>query len=70
MTQPSKYIQIEISCRCGAELVFHCQARIGNLAGPHFCGVCPDCGARHDMPDNVLRVMRKNGGEQGRPSTE
>ena len=65
MTQPGDYIQVEIRCQCGAELFFHCQARTGLITGLHF-GVCPDCGAKHEMPDHVLRVIRKIGGEGGR----
>jgi hypothetical protein len=57
MTEPGDYTQHERKCGCGGELLFHCQARTGVIVARRF-GVCPDCDAEHDLPDNVLRVFR------------
>ncbi len=62
MTEPGDYTQHERRCSCGAELLFHCQARTGLIVGRRF-GVCPKCGAEHDLPDDALRVFLKDEGK-------
>ncbi len=60
MVEEGSFTKIGISCPCGTELLFHCRARTGMILGRKF-GACPDCGAEHRTPDDVLRTFRREG---------
>jgi hypothetical protein len=52
----------EVTCGCGAPLMFHCRAQAGASVGEKF-GSCPRCGAAHQVPDTVLARFEKVGGK-------
>jgi len=54
------YVEAKIPCGCGAELLVHWQARTGLIVGHHFVR-CPNCRASHDIPDQPLRLFRRDG---------
>lgn len=56
----SRYAEATFHCSCGSDIRVHWKVGTGLNIG-NYSVRCPSCGTPHDMPDQPIRVFRREG---------